>query len=177
MIQLFVTTTPSAVIQFVLTRQAHTDFKDIEKRLLKNTWHFYQSSEMIPYKPCRPWRMFRQKIIPAIPNEALSNFDKTQSSSDEGRCRLNRDTQCLVSDYKWKRTWLLGLTVETARMHTRSNQRTGNQSFCPIEVLMQIWTQIDRANMLWYCLDYAVHQQLSKTKLDAACPYPRDVKP
>jgi hypothetical protein len=73
-IQLFVTTTPSAVIHFLLTRQAHADFKDIEKRLLNNTWHSYYSIEMIPYKPCRPCRMFFQKIIPAIPNEAFVEF-------------------------------------------------------------------------------------------------------
>ncbi len=41
----------------------------------------------------------------------------------------------------------------------------------------KISTQIDKTNMLWYSLDYAYHQQMSKTKLDAACPYPRDVKP
>ena len=97
--------------------------------------------------------------------------------------RLNHDTQCLVSDYELKRAWLLGLTVDTARVYTRSKQTKREAVFlshinahaentekvtAPRQQ-SQIWTQIDRANMLWYSLDYADHQQLSKMKRAHGC--------
>ena len=52
------------------SRQAHVDFKYIEKRLLKSTWHSYS-----PVKWYRTNHVhheeFCQKIIPAIPNESF----------------------------------------------------------------------------------------------------------